>query len=422
MKSKFKRKQFNIKVNDIFDELSDENNRLNNELMFANNCLNVLNKIKVLLNKFCLKYETIIDSEDKQELNQLKDEFNSVIRGEEQIEVTIDVNISENNGKVTQEWEELSEEKTSIITSPSNETNLRRSGRTDRKLYAIPVKRNTRPKTTEKPKPVPKVISIPEPEEEPNSMLLMRRNNFNPQTQRYVCPNPSCVKSFPTHRYLYAHFRMSHNMKKRYFCDHQNCNKRFKTREALRSHSITHSDIRPFMCSVKGCNQRFKRSKDLDAHQVIHSDIRPYKCSECHKSYKLEAFLKRHELNHKRMLSFRCHYEDCHQVFQTEWLLVKHKRVVHNIEKKIKRCDWPGCDYQTRRWDLFGIHKTLHTGAKPYQCVWPACGKWFRTRQYLSTHMLVHKNLKPFACVWPGCQHRCRTSGNLKLHLRVHQK
>ena len=57
MNSKIKHKDLDIKVNDIFDELSEENKRLNEELIFTNNCLNVLNRFKALFNKIYTKFE-----------------------------------------------------------------------------------------------------------------------------------------------------------------------------------------------------------------------------------------------------------------------------------------------------------------------------------------------------------------------------
>ena len=130
---------------------------------------------------------------------------------------------------------------------------VRRSGRTDRKVYAIPVKRKPKPKAESKPKPQPLIIEIPKPEEEPNSLLLLRRNNFDEKTQSYVCPNPSCNKSYTDRHKLYAHFRLIHNKKNTLFCSHQNCNKGFKTRLKLEEHSLTHSHDRPLSCAFEKC-------------------------------------------------------------------------------------------------------------------------------------------------------------------------
>ena len=139
-----------IRVNDIFDDLSEENKRLNNELMFANNCLKVLTEFKSLFNKICLKFEKSIDFEYKQELNRLENEFNSVINSREVFIKTDDENrdivreIDENTNELK---EELSENR---VKNVSNETNVRRSGRTDRKVNAITVKRKLKSKTDDK--------------------------------------------------------------------------------------------------------------------------------------------------------------------------------------------------------------------------------------------------------------------------------
>ena len=110
--------------------------------------------------------------------------------------------------------EELTEKRDKKIT---NETNVRRSGRTDRKVYAIPLKCKPNLKIETKPKRKPKMTEIPEPEEQPNSMLLMKRNNFDAKTQSYVCPNPYCDKSFATHRILYRLFFEYYFIKNRFF-------------------------------------------------------------------------------------------------------------------------------------------------------------------------------------------------------------
>ena len=410
MKLKYKTKTCFLKVNDVFDELREENKRLNEELMFANNCLKVLDEFKRLLFRICGKFETIIGSEDKQELNRLEEEFNSISKSSEtknQIKV-------EFNEKSTELSENLSENR------DKNEINIRRSGRTDRKVYAIPVKRRL-PKTESKPKRKP--IVIPKPEEEPNSLLLLRRNNFDAKTQSYVCPNPFCDKSFDGRRKLYDHFRIIHCKKKTFFCSHENCKMSFRTGVALKSHSIKHSDYRPHCCPFEECDHRFKTKATLNTHiNGFHSNIKPFKCEECGKTFKLSTVWKRHQLGHKSQLYFRCTFEDCQHLSNSAYDLEKHKKLVHNILRKLNECEWPGCGYQTHRPDSFKAHKRLHTGEKPYLCDWPDCGKTFRVRPHLKFHQLVHKNLKPVACVWPGCQYRCRTSANLYIHMKVHRK
>src|SRR5260370_31462165 len=97
-------KEFYIELNDIFDELREENKRLNNELLFANKCLNVLNKFKIHLNNIYQKFDSIIDSKHKQELNELEIEFKNINNFEKIINLRKQQNIkikkyNELNGK-----------------------------------------------------------------------------------------------------------------------------------------------------------------------------------------------------------------------------------------------------------------------------------------------------------------------------------
>src|SRR5260370_38645194 len=86
-----------IKINDILEELKDENNRLNNELLFANKCLNVLNKFKSYLYSNYINKCKCDQSFDNNS-NQLKDfenEFNSIIN-EKQIKNNNNIEINNN--------------------------------------------------------------------------------------------------------------------------------------------------------------------------------------------------------------------------------------------------------------------------------------------------------------------------------------
>ena len=221
MKPNIRQNYIHIKVNDIFDELSDENKRLNNELMFANNCINVLNKFKLFLNEISVKYETIIDSEDKQNFNRLNEEFNSLTKSDEQINRTDNkdfTGLDQTSGEIQKD---LSEDVLDDSSVHSLNKNVRRSGRTQPKNYSNGVKPKLKSKPNPKRKDIskdkPKDIEIPEPEEAPNSNLLLRRNNFDPKTKTYICPNPSCDKHWESRKRLQKHFYSVHSQKKKFF-------------------------------------------------------------------------------------------------------------------------------------------------------------------------------------------------------------
>ena len=87
-------KKSSIVVNDVLEELSEENNRLLNELLFANKCLKVLSQFKTFIDLISKK---LIQSLDKnqckiyhslnenvsQVMNEMKNNFKSIETNEE---------------------------------------------------------------------------------------------------------------------------------------------------------------------------------------------------------------------------------------------------------------------------------------------------------------------------------------------------
>jgi hypothetical protein len=96
-----------IQINDIFDELIEENKRLNNELMFANKCLNVLNEFKsYLYNNYINKCKCnhIFNDFISNQFKYLEKEFDSIC-GQK---LSIDSNVKTSESI---ESEELNEKK-----------------------------------------------------------------------------------------------------------------------------------------------------------------------------------------------------------------------------------------------------------------------------------------------------------------------
>ena len=413
-----------IRVNDIFDELFDENKRIFSELLLANKCIEVLNKLKCHLNSIHSKYELIISCEDKQEFLQLQEEYDIAINSKHDIQSNCEK--GDEYSRQTNQLKEESNELTDI--KPIIETNVRRSGRTDRKCYTVTPKRKLDPNRPKKPKWTPKEYVIPDPVLEPNSLLLLRLNTYDAITQSFVCPNPYCDKSFPRRKLLYHHFHSSHHMKRTHPCPFDGCVKLFKTPHHLKCHQkMVHSDERPFECDVEGCGYRCKTKCCLDKHLVSrHSEERPFKCPECGKLFKLEGQLKYHHKHNHIFQTLICRINDCNQEFTSKRRLMKHKETEHNVKYKrtIKwhECDWPACGYRSTHKQTLDAHKRIHTGERPFACSWQHCGKRFRTKPRLIDHERIHNKIKPYACHWPGCGYRCTFHGNLNKHMRVHRK
>ena len=72
-------------------------------------------------------------------------------------------------------------------------------------------------------------------------------------------------------------------------CQHVKCEKVFKNKQALKQHSIVHSNARPFEC--KECGLCFGTKGILSNHMGIHN---PTKCDYCPKKFAQKSWLKSH--------------------------------------------------------------------------------------------------------------------------------
>src|SRR5882757_1662503 len=123
-KLKFSENISDIRVNDIFDDLIEENKRLLNQLLFANNCLN---KIKIHLNLIYDKYEKYIDFEYKTQFQEINEEFKQLLETNETIEEKSDENQSLKSDENINELNEDSDESEEYL--PKNELNSKRKFR-----------------------------------------------------------------------------------------------------------------------------------------------------------------------------------------------------------------------------------------------------------------------------------------------------
>ncbi|KAI9168104.1 hypothetical protein H9P43_007475 [Blastocladiella emersonii ATCC 22665] len=81
---------------------------------------------------------------------------------------------------------------------------------------------------------------------------------------------------------------------KSYTCDE--CGAAFARLQNLKSHVLTHRNLRPFACDV--CQQSFSRQHDLKRHQRLHTGARPYTCTHCFRSFARLDALTRHRDSH----------------------------------------------------------------------------------------------------------------------------
>lgn len=70
------------------------------------------------------------------------------------------------------------------------------------------------------------------------------------------------------------------------------CNKKFTRRSHLKTHSIIHSNVKPYLCNI--CNKSFTNSSNLLRHQKLHREERQFSCINCSKKFSQKVHLQKH--------------------------------------------------------------------------------------------------------------------------------
>ncbi|XP_040922273.1 zinc finger protein 436-like [Toxotes jaculatrix] len=113
-----------------------------------------------------------------------------------------------------------------------------------------------------------------------------------------------------------------------------NCSKVFKFKSLLASHSMTHSEVRPYTCDF--CSRSFRRLSHLKRHrEVVHANgARPaqsFVCHICGKDKKCRSQLTRHVIIHTGERPFAC--DLCTASFNRRGNLQQHRKRMHGVGK-----------------------------------------------------------------------------------------
>lgn len=421
-----------IIVNDIFDDLKDENKRLNE-------CLNVLIRFKTFIDLISDKIKTTLESN----VVQMFDDFNKEVK------------------EVFNKYENINKNKTQTKeTSNDTKPDINQLIR----ISEVIINRKTSSKAYGRGRRLHK-----SPEE-----------GIQSEEKSFICDFVGCGKAFAKKAYLSEH-KKSHTSKKRRFrCDFdgcpfstitkyelvdhinahkgikayacQECDKRMASRKSLKRHVAVYHKLldQTLVCDINGCGKEFRSELSFKVHRNYHLADRPYACDHqncdfravnhcllrqhidrvhakhrpfkcdvegCSKSYPSQYSLNEHMLSHGSERNFKCDIEGCGKDFKS-WSNLRSHQYLHRDE--YLPCDWPGCDYSTKTEWLLSQHKLIHTNQRKYVCDWPECSKRFKTRPHLKNHQRIHNNDKRFVCSWPGCQYSCTDNGNLFKHKKVH--
>ncbi|GAA6234202.1 zinc finger protein 708-like [Lates japonicus] len=112
------------------------------------------------------------------------------------------------------------------------------------------------------------------------------------------------------------------------------CSKVFRFKSLLASHSMIHSEVRPYACDF--CSRSFRRLSHLKRHrEVVHANgARPpqsFVCHICGKDKKCRSQLARHVIIHTGERPFAC--DLCAARFNRRGNLQQHRKRMHGVGK-----------------------------------------------------------------------------------------
>ncbi|XP_054167562.1 zinc finger protein 665-like [Oppia nitens] len=286
-----------IEVEDLFDELTAENNRLVNELLFTNKCLT---EMKDQMNLVYKKYEELIDAEDLNRWQTLQQKW---------MDTAV---IDDYNTAVSLETDKTNHNKSEL---------------------------NEKIKQT-----VNDIVIISDDKNRKTSLLSVQTNSMATDDRPFVCRHEDCGKRFKMKAHLHHHYSQCHKNSE-YKC--YVCHKTFTEIKKWIKHEKTHDMnqkkvFRMFKCSE--CGQYMSTKDALRKHyKVIHplmyttttdtnsaSDDRLIGNDLVLDDKYVSVFhQKYYDLNSKQYV---CPDSGCGMPFDTSIKLYNHMNTIHDIE------------------------------------------------------------------------------------------
>ena len=419
-----------IKVNDMFEELREENNRLLNELLFANNCIEMFIEFKSFVDLNSIKFKVNLETNDLQKYEELSEKLNQII---------CEINLKSNFIDCTSIVKiEISEDKNNDNTEEDLHLSDNWINNVNDNLFIC----NSDPnedfnRLLEEPEDKALTSNqmafdmnyVSDTEEEDNN-----EDNDQSKSAKFIqCRVNDCHRQFQRSTQLMKHISTEHPLLQTYVCPESKCSFRSSAKQLMREHlSAEHPDWcptqdngcdKPLRCPFSFCNKTFAAHNGLGYHvDSVHYQTEEFRCDwpGCQFMAFHQRYLNKHRLVHNDEYKYICDHPKCGKRFKRSNNLVQHK-LIHQNERKFG-CSWPGCHFRAKVNSTVKRHELIHTVDKPFACDWPLCKKTCNTKKSLEEHMRVHTGFRPFKCEWPQCSYRGYTKKNLDKHLSSHQR
>ena len=401
-----------IEINDILVELLDENKRLLNELLFANNCLTKFIEFKSFIEIVFNKVNNYLEPNDCRRFKDLNNDIKKTfdrkqINNFNQTKCRINFQNEENsetNGlrseePIGEDIHILEDNETTHVLEKNLNNYLINNIRSKIKSEEFGDQFNSDEDTDDY---------------EPEQMFDFSDqsvtsdedmdSDYGPKGGPLKCAIDGCEKIFNSRSGLTKHRRRCHSNRGTNTSSEEGIPPKVKAK----SRSAGTSDEKKYICDEPDCDYKCRTAADLKEHQMcVHSDERPFECEfpGCGKTFKTKRYVRKHMLR-THSGQRRKDSTQMSEVF---------------MEKKYV-CDWPGCDYRTVKSVYLREHKgQKHSTETPYVCTHSACGKSFKTPRARRKHEKIHSEGR-FSCEFEGCVKTFNTQNNMKEHMKLHLK
>lgn len=235
--------------------------------------------------------------------------------------------------------------------------------------------------------------------------LNPRETNTAASTQIFLCSH--CHLSFTTETYLQRHIEYFHSEPSESVDVIE-----LPSPNGDTGHDAVHTEAteQPKICS--DCGKTFKQKAHLKRHKLcVHAKERPFCCTHCKRSFSQASGLIRHQLIHKKpsLMSQKDFEPDAYPVSEST-KSHEHEEVIANQNSK---------DVTLTETEKSTVVEITAEPDDVKKC--PDCDKMFTLESNLKKHiMLVHANIRPYVCSF--CQKGFRQHSDLARHLKWHKK
>ena len=470
-----------ILINDLFEELSEENKRLLNELMFANKCLNILIRFKTFIDLNCDKLKTNLDSNECQKFEELSEDIEEVMKQRTQIRnqlsdysnlqiieifsnhLKTDNQLKTNfNGKsVDGHKPRISSKKTSSEVKQFfcdiNECGIRFKSRATLLNHQKIHKKNMENRKRKSFVCEYKSCHF-------KTVGAIKFKEHMECHKLFKCYYNSCDKPLLSEKELDNHIEEHHLKTSRFSstpkCHYEGCNyyahrpsqldrhlkihegvldplavkccdcaRTFYTTRSMERHrSVAHNRVNGIFCRVPGCFTFISGKVGIKEHGYKHNNklktmkpTKKYVCGQlkCHFQTDIEMDLEAHHKQHYMQFEHPCPVNGCEHRFETASQLFFHKKGAHPEEpEKQYKCHICGLLF-TSTTNIHN-HKIKAHSEVVLSCDWPGCDYTTKLKHNLANHKLVHSEDKKHPCDWPGCSKQFKARKGLVEHLRIH--